>query len=94
MDIQIDDFTEEVKENPYTEHVKALNEAGEGKSLTLVVADKDVKKSKFKFGKAANAIGKTARIRVTEPLGDGKTRIVFTLTEKHKPRRRKNTDAK
>lgn len=90
MAVEIADFNEEVKENPYTADVKALNDAGPGKAATLVVDDKDVKKTKFKFSKAANAIDRTARVRVTEPLGDGTTRIVFTLTEKHKPRIRKN----
>lgn len=87
--VVIEDFQEQEKENPYAPYVASLIVAGEGKGATVIVPNADVKKTKFKFGRAANDAGHTARIRITEDLGDGTTRIVFTLTDKHKPRRRK-----
>ena len=93
--------------NPYTETVAQLIEAGENASVTLTLAPADVAKERLKFSKAANAEGKTARLRLTDDskvkygtdedgekvATGGTTRLTFTLTTKHKARRRKGADA-
>lgn len=97
--ISIVDFTEPEKVNPYAEHVTALIAAGEGKALNVTVPVADLAKTKLKFAKAANAQNKTARVKGVddsavkadkEGVETGDVTITFTLTEKHKPRTRKN----
>lgn len=93
------DFVAPEKVNPFTEDVKALIEAGEGKALKLTVPVADFAKTKLKFAKAANAENKTARVQevndenvIVDKDGNevGDVTITFTLTEKHKPRTRKD----
>jgi hypothetical protein len=84
------DFEEPVKVNPYAADVQALIEAGEGKAGEVITKAGEENKARVLFAKAANEAGKTARLRVSEPGKDkGTTRLVFTLTEKHKARRGK-----
>ena len=107
-EIKIAPYTPPVKGNPYTEHVAALIEAektwpdeNSKPSTQLVVPVGDVGKTKLKFAKAANDAGKTARINIDKEnviVGkDGKevgdVTLTFYLTEKHKPRTRKNKAA-
>lgn len=92
-DIVIGEYVEEAKPNPYVAHVAALIEAGEGKSVTITVPFDGIKKAQFKFARAANDAGKTARLRNTVEDGKGNVALVFTLVEKHKPRRRKGAKA-
>ena len=80
------DFTVPTKANPYTEDVKALAEAGDGKGFEILVPKDKANKARLQFAKAANGINKTARLRVSEPVGDD-VRMVFTLTAKHKARK-------
>lgn len=93
MALEIEEFVAPTAENPYAADVKALAEAqekSENKLLGKITVDeKDVKKAKFKISRAANEIELTANHRSQEPLGDGKVVIAFTLSAKHKPRRRK-----
>lgn len=92
-DFIIEDIATETVENPYTGHVAALIEAGEGKQLTIVV-DRGVKrdqtpgdggKDKLAFQQAANAAGYTARV-VKETVQEDETKIAlsFKLTPKNK----------
>lgn len=94
-------------ENPYTETIDQLIAAGENASVTLTLDATEVSKERLKFAKAANAKDKTARLRLTddskvkygtnddgEQVATGGTvRLTFTLTAKHKARRRKDADA-
>lgn len=90
------------KDNPYTELVAQLAELDSEKaSVTITVDANDAQKEQFKFQKAANAIDKTARLRVTndedakiigktesgKPKYEGTVKLTFTLTHKHKARR-------
>lgn len=98
---KIIDFTIPEKVNPFTNDVAELASAGDGKAMEIVVPTVEAKKARFQFAKAANAIGKTARVRSEKvdgkadkdgnPTGD--TTFIFTLSEKHKARRgTANTD--
>jgi hypothetical protein len=94
MEIQIGDYVETVKVNPYAGHITALEEAGPGKAATVIVPAKDALKTRTAFSKAANDKGYTARVRVNaEPVltdkgkPTGNVKFVFTLTTKHKARR-------
>ena len=94
MSVEIGKFEAPEVENPYTGTVNDLLAAGEDAAATITVPTKDAKKTRFKFSKAANKIGKTARVRIsTDDAESGTTKIVFTLTDKHKARRRKDTTA-
>lgn len=96
MAIQIVDFVEAEKVNPYTEHVTALIAAGEGKAIQVTVPVADELKTRLKFGKAANAQKKTARVKnvdtskvtVKDDVEVGEVTITFVLTKMHAPRTR------
>lgn len=106
--IEFGTYEPEVEENPYHEVITQLIEQGENASVTLTLNYDEVQRERNKFAKAANAQNKTARLRVTDdskvkyganaegeqvPQG-GTVALTFTLTERHKPRRRKgDTDA-
>lgn len=93
------DYTPAQTVSPYAAQVKteldALVAAGEGKATEVTIPTADAGKFKLVFSKAANAIDKTARYRVEESDGKtdkdgnptGNTRLVITLSPKHKPRR-------
>lgn len=94
MSIEFGTWTAPETVNPYTEIVAKMIENGPETAVTVTVPEKDALKTRTLFAKAANAAGKTARIRVKdEPVTDakgkptGEVRNVFTLTAKHKPRR-------
>lgn len=96
MTVEIIDYVEAPKANPYAGHIEALIVAGEGKAATVIVPTKDALKTRTAFSKAANDKGYTARVRVNaEPVltdkgkDTGNVRFVFTLTTKHKARRGK-----
>lgn len=95
--MQVIDFVEPVKENPFTEDIKALAELPEGKAGEFIFARADKVKSTRQIAKAANAIDKTARIRVSEDIdadnGDELHRVVVTLTKRHVARRGEKKDA-
>lgn len=88
---QIEEFTVEAPANPYTDAVQALIDAGPGKALSITVprgakrdgTPGDGGADRLKFQQAANAVGRTARVRKTEDAGDGNVKITFTLTDKH-----------
>lgn len=89
------------KVNPYIETVKAMIEAGEATSLILEIPYDDVVRERNLLSKAANELGKTARLRVkdesavkaSKPDKDGNVthtgdvKLTFTLTKRHKARR-------
>lgn len=93
------DFTPAQTVSPYAgmvnEELAALIKAGEGKATEVSVPTADAGKFKLVFSKSANALDKTARYRVEESDGKtdkdgnptGNTRLVITLSPKHKPRR-------
>lgn len=98
-------FVKEEKANPYADTVAKLASLDdENASVTLTVDANRASAEQFAFQKAANAIGKTARVRHiddTEATVVGKTErgknkykgvvaITFTLTTKHKGRRSKS----
>lgn len=86
-DFIIEDIATETVENPYTGHVDALIEAGEGKQLTIVV-DRGTKrdgvtpgdggKDKLAFQQAANAKGFTARV-VKEAVQEDETKVALSF---------------
>lgn len=58
------------------------------KQVAITVPKADVKKTKFKFSKAANDAERTARFRSATDSEDGTAvTLVFTLTNRHKARR-------
>lgn len=84
--IEIIEFVEPSKVNPYIDAVTNLSESGEGHALSISVPVKDFTRERNLVAKAANSIGKTARLR--EKHEDGEEIVLtFTLTDKHKPRR-------
>ena len=100
--IEFGTFTTEERVNPYAETVTKLSELNDpNASVTLTVDYDDKVKEQFKFQRAANAIGKTARLRkiddsAVEEIGvdedghsvfAGVVRLTFTLTKMHKGRR-------
>jgi hypothetical protein len=98
--MSIIDFEPPVKDNPYKETVGLLIEAGEGKASEIIVPKDDANKHRNLFAKAANERNKTARLRIEELVipEDGSepthTRLVFTLTKRHAPRRGKEETKK
>lgn len=93
------DFVPEVKVSEYDDltntELAALLEAGDNKATTFDVPTKDANKVRIEFARKANAAGKTARVQSVSNDGktdkegnpNGKTTFVFTLVERHKPRR-------
>lgn len=72
---EIEDFTPaSIKSNEYDPAVKALVEAGEGKSIVLrdIPAD-EVAKHKRRFSEAAARVGKSPRVREVIESEDKKT---------------------
>ena len=58
------------------------------KQVAITVPKADVKKTKFKVSRAANDAGRTARLRSSTDNEEAETvTLVFTLANKHKPRR-------
>jgi hypothetical protein len=107
VDFVIEEFVEEIADNPYTGLVDQLIGAGEGKALTLVVPKGTRRdgsagtgsRDKLLFQQAANTAGHTARVRKEEDVDDENLAVTFTLTKKHAragvPRKKKsdvNTD--
>jgi len=99
-EIEFGTFTPEVKENPYGEAIKSLAEQNDpNAAITLRVDVNEASREQNLVQKAANAVGKTARLRhkdeskvTTKGEGDdavksGTVALTFTLTEKHKARR-------
>lgn len=83
MGIAIVDFAEAPKTNEYTETVKALAEAGEGKAVTIT---EDTREAAFRergrFGEAARIEGFSTRVKADEEKTDGKgnvTSVSITL---------------
>lgn len=92
MSIEIGTYVAPVKANPYTETVEAMLKSGDNVAATIIVPVKDALKTRTAFSAAANAVDKTARVRVNEVVkGEGKApdmhKFVFTLTTRHKARR-------
>jgi 3-methyladenine DNA glycosylase Mpg len=91
MSIEISDWVEPIKSNPYTETITALIEAGSGKAVTILVPVADKLKTRTQFASAANDQERTARVRISEAHND-EWRYVFTLTTLNKPRRNKERE--
>lgn len=108
--ITFGEFEPEAVENPWTEHVAELAERSSqnpNASITIEVDVADAQSAQFKFQRAANDIGKTARLRHrndenvtvtgTDSDGDdvlaGNVALTFTLTGRHKGRRGPRKDA-
>lgn len=104
--IEFGTYEPEQKSNEYLEAVTDLAEKNDpNAALIVTVPVNDVQKTKFAVQRAANEVGKTARIRHedrnnvvvsgTDDEGNdvlsGDVRIVFTLTTKHKARRGAST---
>ena len=89
MSIEFTTFTAPEKVNPYADTVAKLAEMNdENAAVVITVPTSDAAKHILQFQRAANAIGKTARKRLTEKVKND-TRVTFTLTERHKARRGK-----
>lgn len=110
MEISFGEYVAPDKVNPYTETVAQLITASESNpnaSVTLAVDVNDAPKEQFKFQRAANEAGKTAKVRLVDdsavkegkpdedgnPTHKGIVKITFTLTTKHKARRGAKPDA-
>lgn len=106
-EIEFGTFATAEKVNPYTEVVKQLNESADpNAAVILTVEAKDSLTEQLKFQKAANSIGKTARLREKDeseisqgpadedglPTINGNVKLTFTLTKMHKGRRGKNNN--
>lgn len=101
------EFEDVPKANKYIGVVTKLAEMNsETASFTLTANANDADKEKLAFQQAANEIGKTARLRITDdtnakvigkndkgkPMYEGTVNLTFTLTHRHKARRgQKNT---
>jgi len=79
----IEDFVAPVKSNPFLDDVKALIDAGEGKAITYIVSGAEENTTRVNFGKAANELGKTARI-TSEIVEAPKVTMVKTKTGKNR----------
>lgn len=101
-DIEFTTFEATEKPNPYVEAVENLAKADDVNAAAAITVDvNDAQREQGLFQKAANKIGKTARLRMKDEsnvtvkgegedaVKSGTVRLVFTLTEKHKVRRGK-----
>ena len=89
MTIEFTTFTAPEKVNPYADAVNILAEKNdENAAMVITAPNTEVAKHVLQVQKAANAIGKTARKRLTEK-GKTETKVTFTLTTRHKARRGK-----
>lgn len=102
--IEFGTFEPEEKVNPYLETIDALIEKGENASITLTVDYDAESKERLAIAKAANAKDKTARLRLRDDskikYGNdedgaqvavgGVVKLTYTLTARHKARRRKS----
>lgn len=87
MGIAIEDYTPPVKENAYTDDVKALAQAGEGKMGKIELkAGEKVTAAKLAFQNAAKAQGFSARVKLEETDAKGNTVLGFVLYPGRKPR--------
>ena len=104
------EFVAPEKVNPYNETLKAFAQAAEQNPNASWTVELDAAKEtteRIKIAEAANAIGKTARLRERddskrtvvgqrEKSGNavygGTTSLTFTLAEKHAPRRGKDAE--
>ena len=107
--VEFTEFVEPEKVNPYTDDVAKLAEQNNENAALVVTVDANQRlKHQLLIQKAANAIGKTARLRITDdsgakitgktekgkPIYEGVIKMTFTLTGKHKVRRGKDESAK
>lgn len=104
LSIEFGTYESEEKPNEYAETVQALADKDDPfASVTVTVNAKDASKEQFAFQRAANAIKKTARLRLKDesdvragepdeegkPTVEGTVKLTFTLTKMHKGRRSK-----
>lgn len=59
---EIVDVEKPAPENPWAEHAKALNDAGEGRGIVVQIPTEDFDREHLKFQAAARAEGFTARL--------------------------------
>lgn len=86
---EIGEYTEKAKKNPYAEHVEALINAGDDKTLTIRVTEGTGKRQKVVFQKAAGERGKSARV-VAQTVENGQDVITFRLKPRT-PRKTRDT---
>lgn len=108
--ITFGEFVAEEAVNPWAEHVAALADralTNPNASITIDVDVADAQGAQFKFQRAANDIGKTARLRLKDDSGvkvtgkdkdgddivSGNVALTFTLTGRHKGRGRTGSSA-
>ena len=106
-EIEFGTFVAPEVENPYTDALAQLIAGGDNASMTITVDATDEKRQRYYIAKAANAQGKTARMRLRddskikmgvnedgmEYVKGGTVKLTFTLTQKHAPRRGKAEEA-
>ena len=88
---EIEDYSTPEKANPYTDAVKALIDAGEGKALTIVVPAGEKRdgtpgegtKDRVLFQAAAKAAGYRARTRDVVANDDGTVSVKFTVSPRN-----------
>jgi hypothetical protein len=104
------EFVAPEKVNPYTETMAAFAKASDENANAAWTVELDAAKEiteRNLIADAANAIGKTARLRDRDdtkrvkvgerpksgnPVYEGKTSLTFTLSPQHKPRNVKDAD--
>lgn len=85
--------------NPFADDIAKLAEMTEANPQAageFIVPTAEVGKTKFKIGKAANAIDLTAALALEEPAKEkGQTRLVYRLKPRHKtgPRAARTVEA-
>lgn len=100
--VEFGTFVQEESVNPWIDTVNKLAAIeDDNAAVTITVDVNDASKETFKFQRAANKIGKTARIRKTDRSGvkagkpdadgnateTGNVKITLSLTKMHKARR-------
>lgn len=107
-EITFGEFVPEEKSNPFAGNVAELAKQDNPNASMIITVDvADAAATQHKIQRAANAIGKTARLRLrddsavkvvgTDDDGDeilaGQVRLTFTLTGKHKGKRGPKAEA-
>ena len=102
VEISFGEFVAPETVNPWTDKVKELADLNNEKAAMTVAVDvNDAQSTQFKIQRAANTIGKTAKLRLKNEddvrvagqdedgndVREGQVKLTFTLSKLHKARR-------
>jgi hypothetical protein len=108
VEITFGEFVVPETVNPWTDKVKELADRNnENAAMTVTVDVNDAQSTQFKIQRAANVIGKTAKLRLKDEadvrvagqdedgndVREGSVKLTFTLSKLHKARRGQNKPA-